>query len=129
MKIQLDHVQRLNLHALLGAQRGDVATIRALWAVQDRLALTPEEENAIELKRAFAGRQEHAIWNPERSIPPKEFDFTEPEVARIKAALEAWHSYGAAADRYWLEPIIQMLFPSNQSQPIPPLIVTVPQTD
>lgn len=40
MKIQLDHIQRLNLHALLGAQRGDVATIRALLALQDKLALT-----------------------------------------------------------------------------------------
>ena len=30
MKIQLDHIQRLNLHALLGAQRGDVRQIRAI---------------------------------------------------------------------------------------------------
>jgi len=58
MKIQLDHVQRLNLHALLGAQRGDVATIRALWALQDKLALTPEEEKAIELRREFAAGHE-----------------------------------------------------------------------
>ena len=42
MKIQLDHIQRLNLHALLGAQRGDVATIRTFWALQDKLVLTTE---------------------------------------------------------------------------------------
>ena len=39
MKVTLDHTQRLNLHALLGAQRADVGSIRAIWAIQDRLAL------------------------------------------------------------------------------------------
>ena len=33
MKLTLDHTQRLNLHALLGAQRADVAGVRASrWA-------------------------------------------------------------------------------------------------
>jgi hypothetical protein len=32
------------------------------------------------------------------------------EVARIKAAIETWHSYGAAADRRWLEPLIELIF-------------------
>jgi hypothetical protein len=88
MKIQLDHLQRLNLHALLGAQRGDVATIRAIWALQDKLALTPEEENAIELKREFAGGQERVVWNPSQSIPPRECDFTNAEITRLRAAWE-----------------------------------------
>jgi hypothetical protein len=35
----------MNLNALLGAQRGDLAAIRALWAIQDELALSSEEEN------------------------------------------------------------------------------------
>ena len=64
MKIQLDHVQRLDFHALLGAQRGDVTTIRALWALQDKLTLSTEEETAVELKREFACGQEHVAWNP-----------------------------------------------------------------
>jgi hypothetical protein len=34
MKLTLDHTQRLNLHALLGAQRADVGSIRAIWALQ-----------------------------------------------------------------------------------------------
>lgn len=41
MKIQLDHIQRLNLHALLCAQQGDGATIHALWTLQDKMALSP----------------------------------------------------------------------------------------
>ena len=106
MKIQLDHVQRLNLHALLGAQRGDLATIRALWALQDKLALTPEEETAIELKREFVAGHERVAWNPALTIPARELEFTEPEAARIRAAVEAWNSYGAAADRRWLEPLL-----------------------
>ncbi|MCX6628384.1 MAG: hypothetical protein NTW28_12230 [Candidatus Solibacter sp.] len=38
MKLTMDHTQRLNLHALLGAQRADVGSIRAIWAVQDKIA-------------------------------------------------------------------------------------------
>ena len=51
MKLTLDHTQRLNLHALLGAQRADVGSIRAIWAVQDRLTLDADEEKGVELKR------------------------------------------------------------------------------
>ena len=51
MKLILDHTQRLNLHALLGAQRADVGSIRAIWAIQDKVALADEEEAAIGLKR------------------------------------------------------------------------------
>ncbi len=109
MKIQLDHIQRLNLHALLGAQRGDVTTIRALWALQDKLALTPEEEHAIELRRDFASGQERVVWNPASSIPAKEVEFTESEVGRIRAAVENWASYSAAMDRRWLEPLLTIL--------------------
>lgn len=61
MKVQLDHTQRLNLHALLGAQRGDVATVRVIWAIQDKIALTPDEEKAIELKRELVAGQERVL--------------------------------------------------------------------
>lgn len=107
MKIQLDHIQRLNLHALLGAQRGDVATIRALWALQDRLALSPGEENAVELRREVVTGQERVVWNPTLSLPVKEFDFTEAERARMRVAVETWDGYGVNADRSWLEPLIE----------------------
>jgi hypothetical protein len=45
MKLTLDHTQRLNLHALLGAQRADVGSIRAIWAMamQDKITLTADE--------------------------------------------------------------------------------------
>ena len=109
MKLKLDHTQRLNLHALLGAQRADVGSIRAIWAVQDKLALDAEEEKAIELKREMAGGQERVLWNPSLSIPAKAFDFTEAETARMRAAVEAWSGYAVAADRRWLEPLLHAI--------------------
>jgi hypothetical protein len=110
MKLTLDHTQRLNLHALLGAQRADVGSIRAIWAVQDKLALASDEEKAIELKRELVNGQERTVWNPSFSIPAEDFDFTDGELAKIKAAIETWDAYGATADRRWLEPLIKALF-------------------
>ena len=110
MKLTLDHTQRLNLHALLGAQRADVGSIRAIWAVQDKIALNADEETAIDLKREIVNGQERAVWNPALSIPPKELELTDTEIARIKAAIEAWNAYAATADRRWLEPLIQAIF-------------------
>jgi hypothetical protein len=106
MKLTLDHTQRLNLHALLGAQRADVGSIRAIWAVQDKIALNADEERALELKREMAGGQERAIWNPSLAIPGKEFEFTVVEVARIRVSLETWTAYQANGDRKWLEPLL-----------------------
>lgn len=109
MKLMLDHTQRLNLHALLGAQRADVGSIRAIWAIQDRIALDPDEEKAIELKREIVAGQERVVWNPTLSIPAKEFEFAEAEITRIKAALQTCDSYGVSADRCWLAPLLEML--------------------
>ena len=110
MKLTLDHTQRLNLHALLGAQRADVGSIRAIWGIQDRIALDADEEKAVELKREMVAGQERVVWNPTLSIPAREFEFTDPETARIKAAIQTWDSYGVNLDRRWLEPILSALF-------------------
>jgi len=93
MKLTLDHTQRLNLHALLGAQRADVGAIRVIWAVQDKIALGTDEEQALELKREFEGGHERVVWNPLLSVPP-----------------QTWDSYGVNVDRCWLQPIIEALF-------------------
>ena len=115
MNLTLDHTQRLNLHALLGAQRADVGSIRAIWAIQDRIALCPDEEKAVEVKHEMVGGQEWMVWNPALSLPAKEFEFSDPEVARIKAAIQTWDSYGVNADRRWLQPLVEVLF-SLQSE-------------
>ncbi len=110
MKLTLDHTQRLNLHALLGAQRADVGSIRAIWSVQDRIALKDQEEKAVELERELVAGQQRVVWNADLSLPAQEFEFTDSEVVRIKSALQTWDSYGAAADRRWLQPLIEALF-------------------
>ena len=111
MKLSLDHTQRLNLHALLGAQRADVGSIRALWSIQDRIALDADEEKAVEVKREMVAGQERVVWNPALSLAAKEFEFSDPEIAHVKASIQTWDSYGASADRRWLEPLIGALFP------------------
>ncbi|MBZ5624165.1 MAG: hypothetical protein LAQ69_36525 [Acidobacteriia bacterium] len=116
MKLTLDHTQRLNLHALLGAQRADVGSIRAIWAIQDRIALAPDEEKAVEVKREMVAGQERVVWNPALTLPAKEFEFSDPELARIRAAIETWDSYGANADRRWLEPLVEALFSAELQQ-------------
>lgn len=110
MKLTLDHTQRLNLHALLGAQRADVGSIRAIWSIQDRIALDADEEKAIEVKREIVAGQERVVWNSTMSLPAKEFEFSDHETVRIKAAVETWDSYGVNADRRWLEPLVEALF-------------------
>lgn len=110
MKLRLDYTQRLNLHALLGAQRADVGSIRAIWGIQDRIALDVEEERAVELKRDVVAGRERVVWNPVLSLPAKEFEFTAAEIARIRAAVEACDSYSAGIDRRWLEPLVSSLF-------------------
>jgi hypothetical protein len=110
MKLTLDHTQRLNLHALLGAQRADVGSIRAIWGIQDRIALDADEEKAVELKREMIAGQERVLWNPTLSVPTREFELADPEVARIKAAIQTWDSYGVNADRRWLEALLEAIF-------------------
>ena len=113
MKLTLDHTQRLNLHVLLGAQRADVGSIRAIWAVQDEIALNADEEKVLELKREMVGGQERVVWNSELSLPAKEFEFSDLECARIRSALQSWESFAAATDRRWLQPLIEALFPAD----------------
>ena len=80
MKLTLDHTQRLNLHALLGAQRADVGSIRAIWALQDKIALDAEEEKALGVKREVTNGLERVVWNPALSISVREFELVDAEV-------------------------------------------------
>ena len=110
MKLTLDHTQRLNLHALLGAQRADVGSIRVIWAVQDKIALDADEEKTLELKREMSGGQERVVWNADYSLKAREFEFTDSEIVRVRAAIGEWESYAAGSDRCWLQPLIEVLF-------------------
>jgi hypothetical protein len=101
---------------LLGAQRADVGSIRAIWAVQERIALDADEEKAMDMKRELVAGQERVVWNPALSIPAKDLEFTDPEVARLRAGIQTWDSYAANADRRWLQPIVEALFPTGANE-------------
>ena len=113
MKLLPDHTKRLNLCALLGAQRAGVGSIRAIWNIQDRIALDQDDEKAIELKRETTGAQERVVWNSDLSLPAKECEFSDLEAARIRSTLQTWESCGAGGDRRWLQPLVDVLFPTN----------------
>ena len=57
--------------------------------------------------------QERVVWNRALSLAAREFEFSDPEVARIKAAIEKWDSYGANADRRWLEPLVNVMYSAS----------------
>jgi hypothetical protein len=56
---------------------------------------------------------ERVVRNPALRLPAREFEFSDPDVARIKAAIEDCDSYGAAADRRWLAPLANAAFYSG----------------
>jgi len=56
------------------------------------------------------------VWNSDLSLPAKDFEFSDLEVARIKAAIETWDSYGANADRRWLQPLVETLFSAQPNE-------------
>ena len=116
MKLTLDHTQRLNLHALLGAQRADVGSIRAIWRIQDKIMLGDEEQKAIDLKRKFVGGQERVMWDPSRCVALQHYEFADAEICRIKIAIESCESFAASLDRRWLEPLIAQLFLSEPKE-------------
>lgn len=74
-------------------------------------SLDCEEEKAINLKRKFANGNARMVWNPSLSIPAREFDLTEGEVARIKAVIETWDGDGVNTDSGWLEPLLAAVSP------------------
>lgn len=89
--------------------------IRAIWAVQDKLTLNADEEKVIELVRELVSGQERTVWNQSLSIPVRDFEFADAEAGRIKAAIETWDLYSAAADRRWLEPLVEALFSTEMT--------------
>src|ERR1017187_3950027 len=68
MKLTLDHTQRLNLHALLGAQRADVGSIRAIWAVQRSEEHTSELQSPMDLVCRLLLEKKSRIARPTQDL-------------------------------------------------------------
>jgi hypothetical protein len=114
MELILNHAQRINLHALFGAQRGPTLDdTRAFWRLQDLIGLSDEDKAEIDYKVvAMQGGLVAPQWDQEKSnrAAPRTFELTEAELARIERAVNEWQpGFFASMDRVWLEPLLMQL--------------------
>jgi hypothetical protein len=111
MKLTLDHTQRLNLHALMGAQRASLDELRMLWRLQDRIDLTADEKTAINYRvTPVAAGGVQTTWDLTKTLPTAQYEFNEQESAKIMKVLKEWQpGYQIGADRSWLEPLLTQI--------------------
>jgi len=109
MTLLLNHVQRLNLKVMVGALVADIGSIRAHWALQDKLMLTDEEAVGVGLTSAFVGGREIYNWLPDSSLVCMHIELDEREKAIVEQAIQAWPSYQISQARGWLPAILEQL--------------------
>jgi hypothetical protein len=109
MTLFLDHWQRLSIYALLGAQRATVAEMRTFWRLQDLLALSDTEKEAIDYQVVVENGLEQFRWNRAKSLPARQFEVSEAEAGQIRHCLEEWPQFFTGVDRMWLEPLLEQL--------------------
>jgi hypothetical protein len=111
MILKLDHAQRLNLKQLVGNLPASVDNIRQYWALTDRLDLDTIERGAIEYFEQTGPPPElrrTAAWNPQKRLPPKEFELTPFELEVIRAAIKT-AQFISGPSRAWLEGLLDQL--------------------
>lgn len=110
MKLTLDYNQRLNLHALMGAQRATLDELRMLWKLQDRIELSAKEKAAINYRILPVPGGQQVQWDMDKPLPSEVYEFNETEFARLSKVLKEWQpGYLIGADRQWLEPLLAQL--------------------
>jgi hypothetical protein len=111
MKLSLDYSQRLNLHALMGAQRASLDELRMLWRLQDRIDLSVKEKAVINYRvQPGPNGTQQVMWDVNKASPLEEYEFNEQEFARLSKVLKEWQpGYQIGADRSWLEPLLVQL--------------------
>lgn len=110
MKLTLDYTQRLNLHALMGAQRAALDDLRTFWRLQDLIDLTPDERAAINYRTIQQNGQAMVQWDSGKSLPVKEYELADPEFQRVSKMVREWQpGFLIGADRHWIEPLMAQL--------------------
>jgi hypothetical protein len=112
LQLTLDHTQRLNLHALMGAQRGTVDQVRLFWKLQDRIQLSDPEKQAANFRLQDVNGMQQAVWDlvpANGNLPPVDYEFSDDEIARIRRVFKEWPPGFVASDRRWLEPLLAQL--------------------
>jgi hypothetical protein len=112
MELALSYIQRINLHALFGAQRGPTLDdTRAFWRLQDLVGLSDDEKREIDYRIVpLPGGAAGPEWNMEKCAraAPLVFTLTSEELARIERAVKEWQpGFFASIDRAWLEPLLE----------------------
>ena len=80
-----------------------------IWIIQDRIALDADEEKAVELKRERVAGQEGRCGIPPYPFPPRSSS-SPIRWSPASGRRSRRDSYGANADRRWLEPLVDGLF-------------------
>lgn|SRR5262249_22600851 len=110
MKLSLDYTQRLNLHALMGAQRVNVDDLRLFWRLQDMIQLTPEEKQAINYRTIQQNGRVEVQWDVIPEGPFKDYEFAPDEFQRLGKMVREWQpGFLIGADRQWMEPLMAQL--------------------
>lgn len=115
MTLSLDHQQRLNLVALLGAQRVNLGEMRSLWKMQDRIDLSEEERAAIGHRLELINGNEVPMWDRNKKLPPRAIEFSDAEAARIRKVIDEWPHFITSTDRLWIEPLLAQLPPAVEN--------------
>ena len=105
MKLTLDETQRLNLHTIIGGQRGTVDELRLFWRLQDKIALTDEEKEHIQFKSVQNNGNVTVTWDT-RLLTKVEFELKDDEEKSITKIFKDGQIGFAAYDRMWLEPLL-----------------------
>jgi hypothetical protein len=114
MKLFLDYTQRINLHALIGAQRASVGELRLWWRLQDRIDLNDEERVAVNYRVGKINGIDQPMWEVFNGAPPRDYDFSEEEFGKISKIVNEWQpGYLVSGDRRWLQDLLSQLQPEK----------------
>ncbi|HEX4593996.1 MAG TPA: hypothetical protein VH157_06960 [Bryobacteraceae bacterium] len=122
MKLTLNHTQRLNLCALIGAQRNaPVEDLRLYWRLLDRLELSSDERKDINFRLVKLDGTEQQVpqWDIKPDTPLREFDFSTDEFERLSKVVKDWQGGYGVSDRFWLEPVLAQIELNGQPAIVP----------
>lgn len=106
MTLSLDHIQRLNLIALLDLV--ECPGRREAWAVgklQDLLDLDEEERQTLELHKVVTEGRENYQWNGTKTIAPRTYTLATEDIARISRALDKMPGGLVLGRDRWFKPL------------------------
>jgi hypothetical protein len=108
--LSLSHHQRLNLFVLVGMPEvHSVLEAWPVWNLMDRLMLDDEEKQAIEFKTQLVDGTEAFSYNRSNTLAPREFEFSDAEIERIRKAVYSMNRIVPGMMRGWLAPLLAQL--------------------